>query len=291
MIKNLTGILFLAALSPFHLSATDYVSLDELQKQGKISFSIEGVGGFQEECVQLIVTNFSRDSIHGMVPAGRKLNSLNDSEQDILVVKTKRMSIAPGKTDTVNVYGFCCQSDKKSPKKNSAFSFGVMAPVAWLILTNITDLFNFPPSAIQNAIWVLSNNHDIRSIPAYSNPQADQLRHAVANILDIELPWYSFQYAQDQTDLFTDRKTHLFAEVLFTIPYQALISAQITDKWGNTVYEAYAGSFKAGNNVLSVSVPIETWAVDDYYLFINEDFHTTNKRLKFTLKDNAESEE
>jgi hypothetical protein len=289
--KNVTGMLFLTILSPFVSTATDHVSLDELQKLGKISVQIAGVGGFQEECVQFIITNFSRDSIHGMIPAGRKLNSLDDSEQDILVVKTRRMSVAPGETDTVKIYGFCCQSDKKSPKKNSAFSFGVMAPAAWLILTHITDLFNFPPSAIQNAIWVLSNNHDIRSIPAYSNPQADQLRHAVANILDIELPWYSFQYAQDPTDLFTNHKTHLFAEVPFNLPYQALISAQITDKWGNTVFEEYAGSYKAGDNVLSVSVPIETWAVDDYYLFINEDFHTTNKRLKFTLKDNVEPEE
>ena len=161
----------------------------------------------------------------------------------------------------------------------------MLAPAAWLILTNIIDKFKFPPSAIQHAIWVLSNNHDIRSIPAYNNPETDQLRYAVADILDIELPWYSFNYKEDSSDLFTGRKSHLFAEVPFKLPFQALISTQITDKAGNIIHEAYAGSFKEGQNTLSINIPIETWAVTEYDLYIMEDFHTMNKKLSFSLAD------
>jgi len=77
----------------------------------------------------------------------------------------------------------------------------------------------------------------------------------------------------------------LFAEVPFTIPFQALISTEIFDKNGNLMYQAYAGSFRAGENTLRINVPIENWEVDDYDLFIMEDLHTTNKKLKLTLKE------
>jgi len=269
----------------FSFGPKEYVSVEQLEQAGKISVSIEGIGGYQQECVQLIVRNLAIDSIHGMVEAGRKLNSLNDGEQDILVVKNRKFSLGRGQADTIKVTGFCCESTKSSPGKNSLFGIGILAPAAWLILTNIIDKYNFPPSAIQHSIWALSNNHDIRSIPAFNNPETDQLRHTVANILDIELPWYSFAYAPDTADLFSGHKTHLFAEVPFTIPFQALISTEIFDKNGNLMYQAYAGSFRAGENTLRINVPIENWEVDDYDLFIMEDLHTTNKKLKLTLKE------
>jgi len=180
---------------------------------------------------------------------------------------------------------FCYEATKSSANKNSLFEIGILAPVAWLILTNIIDKFNFPHSAIQNAIWVLSNNHDIRSIPAFNTPETDQLRHTIASILDIELPWYSFTYATDSSDLFSGKKTHLFAEVPFTIPYQAMISTQIVDRNGNTIYDAYVASFKAGDNTLRINIPIENWPEDENYLFITEDLHTTNKKLKLTLNE------
>lgn len=288
MEKVFTTLLFLTPIFHsvcFSNQPKEFVSIQELQQSGKISLSIEGTGGYQQECVQLIVRNQSADSIHGLVEAGRKFNSMNDGEQDILVVKNKKFSLGKGQTDTVKVFGFCCEATKSSPQKNSLFGIGILAPVSWLILTNIIDKFNFPPTAIQNAIWVLSNNHDIRSIPAFNTPESDQLRHTVASILDIELPWYSFAYAADSSDLFTGKKTHLFAEIPFNIPFQALISTQVVDKTGNLMYDAYVGSFKAGDNTLKVNIPIEHWAIDEYDLFITEDFHTTNKKMHLTLAD------
>lgn len=268
--------------------ACNYQSIQELHQLGLIAVNVESVGGYQGECIHVIVRNRSTDSVHAWIEAGRKFNSLNDAEQDILVVKSRRFSLAGQATDTLPVTGYCCQSSKHSPEKKSAFGLGVLAPASWLILVNLIDQFDFQPAAIQHAIWVLSDQHDIRSIPAFSNPEMDQLRHTVARILDVELPWYSFTYAEDEQQLFTGRKTHLFAEVPFTIPFQALIGIQVTDRYGRLVHEAYSGSYKAGNHTLRVEVPVETWSGDEYYLSITEDFHTINKRLVFSL--NADEE-
>ena len=267
------------------INPKEFVSIQELHESGKISLSIIGVGGYQEECITVIIRNQSTDSIHGLIEAGRKFNSMNDGEQDILVAKNKKFSLARRQVDTIKVTGFCCEATKSSPAKNSLFGIGMLAPAAWIILTNIIDKFNFPPSAIQNAIWVLSNDHDIRSIPAFSTPETDMLRHTVADILDIELPWYSFTYAADSSNLFSGKKTHLFAEVPFNIPYRALVSAQVVDRNRNIVHDTHLGYFKAGDNMARINIPIENWEIDEYELFITEDFHTTNKKLKLTLKD------
>lgn len=288
MKKIYSSLLVICSIPPsisYSFSPKEFVSIQELQQSGKISLSIEGTGGYQEECVQLIIRNQTKDSIHGVVEAGRKFNSMNDGEQDILVVKNKKFSLAQGQVDTVKVTGFCCEATKSSPAKNSIFGIGILAPAAWLILANIIDKFNFPPSAIQNAIWVLSNDHDIRSIPAFNTTESDLIRHTVADILDIDLPWYSFTYASDSSDLFSGKKTHLFAEVPFNIPFRALVSAQVVDLNGNIMHDTHLGYFKAGDNMARINIPIEHWAVEDYELFITEDFHTTNKKLKLTLKD------
>ena len=266
-------------------SPEKHVPLERLASLSSLQVNIEGTGGYQDECIQFIVRNLSNDSVHIKIEAGRKLNSLDDDEQDILVVKDKLFSLGKNQVDTISVQGYCCESSKSAPEKNSKFSIGVMAPLAWLALTHITNKFNFPKSAIQNAIWVLSDNHDIRSIPAYNNEETDQLRHTVAKILDIELPWYSFTYQSDSNHLFTGIKTHLFAEVPIDLPFQALIIPHVENKKGQIIFEGTPQHFRAGKHSLCVNIPLVQWHGEDYSLYLMEDFHTVHKKLDFNLHE------
>jgi hypothetical protein len=259
--------------------------LEELLKTGKVSAQFTGKGGYQNACMELVVKNLSADSVIGFVEPGRKLNSLDDGQQDILVVKAAVFKLKQGQTDTLDVIGFCCQSTKAAPSKGSFFSVGALAPAAWLIIANLINRHPFPPDAIQHAVWVLSDKHDIRSIPAYKNPVMDQLRYAVADILDIELPWYSFRYKSDSTALFSGVKTHFFAEVPFTIPFRAVITPQICNLSGDVVYTGEPTYFRAGENVISVEAPLKGFAETEYDLYLMEDFHTQNKKMRFTLED------
>jgi hypothetical protein len=263
-------------------------SLEALYASGKISVNFIGKGGHQNNCVQLVLKNNAADSVYGFVEAGRRLNSVNDSEQDILLVKSANFRLGARQKDTLELIGFCCQSKKSSPVKGSLFTIGAMAPAIWLLITNLIDRENFPADAIQNAIWVLSDNHDIRSIPAYRAPAMDRLRHTVADILDIDLPWYSFRYEGDSAHLFTGTKTHFFAQIAFDIPQRAIITPQVALPNGEIIYTGDSEHFKAGENVIAVEFPIQNWTETEYDLFLTEDFHTTNKKLRFTLKDNQQ---
>ncbi|MBK7130461.1 MAG: hypothetical protein IPM74_10025 [Crocinitomicaceae bacterium] len=264
---------------------SNHFTLDTLLKQGVIQASFEGLGGYQENCVQLIVKNNSHDSVYGFVEPGRRLVSADESEQDIFVVKSALFALAPGKRDTVLVHGFCCESTKAAPQKGSVFLSGFMAPVAWVFIANLIDKNKFSKDAVQHAVWVLSDKHDIRSIPAYSNPAMDALRHAVADILDIELPWYSFLYKEGEGELFSGIKTHFFAEVDFSIPKHAMISTEVRDESGHLIYADNPQWFGGGDHTLRVKFPIAGWDEKGYRLSIMEDLNTLNTQRSFTLKD------
>lgn len=276
---------FLLVLCSNQLDAEELTPLETLVNSGKVSVSCINKGGYQGNCMQMIVHNHTADSIRGYVEPGRRLNSINDSEQDILVVKAAQIRLKSHEKDTIEINGFCCQSGKSGPSKNALYTIGSLAPAAWVFIANLINLNQFPNDAIQHAVWVLSDNHDIRSIPAYSNPAMDQLRYAVADILDIEIPWYSFRYKQDQNDLFTGIKTHFFAEVKFYIPQRALMNAQITRPNGEIIYTGEHQYFSAGDQKISISFPITDWEDGEYDFYLLEDFHTTNKKLRFNTSE------
>lgn len=275
----------LLVLNSNRLSATELIPLEALVSTGKISVSFVNKGGYQGNCMQMIIHNQTADSVYGYVEPGRRLNSVNDAEQDILVVKAAQIKLKSFEKDTLDIFGFCCQSGKSGPSKNALYTIGSLAPAAWVIIANLINLNQFPNDAVQHAVWVLSDNHDIRSIPAYSNPAMDQLRYAVADILDIEIPWYSFRYKQNEHDLFTGIKTHFFAEVAFHIPQRALMTAQITRPNGEIIYTGEHQYFSAGDQKISVCFPISNWEDGEYDFYLLEDFHTTNKKLRFNTSE------
>lgn len=200
-----------------------------LFKQGLIAVSISGLGGYQEECVAFTLKNTSGQFVNGFIEPGRRLKSHNGGEQDIFIVKETAFVLAPGETKTINGIGFCCQSSNASPSERSGFDLGKMENENWLALSEMVNSGDYPSSAIQHAVWVLSDGHDIRSIPAYGDANTAQLRQGVADILGIEIPWYSILYAEDTSAIFSGIPSRFFAEIEFTVPHRVMLSGQIHD--------------------------------------------------------------
>ena len=260
-----------------------YKSIEELVIKGVLSAEITGMGGHSKECVEFDLKNYSADSTFVWIEAGRRLESADPAEQDIFIVKNEQIALAPLEKRTVKGYGFCCQAHNSSPQKKSRFLIGMMAPAMWVVLANWIDRHNFPPSAVQNAIWVLSDQHDIRSIPALQDRSTFELRKKVAELLDIELPWYSFTYTPDSTQLFSGKRSHLFAEVAFEIPYRALINGEIRDKSGKLLHQTPHYYAPKGENIFVLNTSIEGWQQGEYSFSIIEDLGTLNQKKHFTI--------
>lgn len=258
-------------------------SIENLVQKNKIHIQIEGLGGHQEECVRFKLTNTTNDSIYGYVEPGRRLISNDQGEQDLLIVRALDFALAPKETKLLNGFGYCCQSNKSGPQKGSGFSLGNMADDNWQTLAQKINQNSFPAEAIQNAVWVLSNGHDIRSIPAFGDENTQDLRQTVADILGIEIPWYSFLYAEDSTRVFSGVANRLFAEVVYNVPRRTMISGQIHDKSGKLVYNFPSYHTSAGAHKYHIDIALEHFSNGEYTFTIMEDFDIMNQQKKFYL--------
>lgn len=266
-------------------------SIEELYSKGMIHLDVIGLGGYQEECVSFKLKNNTNDSIYGFVEPGRRLISDDPGEQDILIVREMEFALAPRESKTVNGYGFCCESSSSAPGKDSGFTLGKLADENWLTLAKLISQSNYPPDAIQHAIWVLSDGHDIRSIPALADANVQDLRQSVADILGIEVPWYSFLYEEDSTRLYTGVANRLFAEVGFAVPRRTMISGQIKDAKGKLVHNFPSYYVSAGKHKYKIDMPLDYLNNGQYTFSIIEDFGILNLSKPFELgEENIEEE-
>ncbi len=277
------------SFSVFSLDNSKYISIEELANSGRIATDLESPGGQTSLDIEITVQNLAGDSTHIWLEAGRRLESVDPTEQDVFVVRNQMVSLAAGEIATIVADGFCCQAKKGGPKKKSKFRIGTMAAAAWVFLANIIDKNNFPKKSIQQAVWCMSNGHDIRTIPVVRGRPTIRLRQTVADLLDVSLPWYSFGYAIDTTQLFSGKKDAIVAEVLYEVPKRALISGQIRNSNGELVFQSPSHHARRGENIYFLDADIKGWPDGEYVFYLMEDFHTTNQQKTFTIDKFADA--
>jgi hypothetical protein len=265
-----------------------YLSIQKLMESGRILVDLESPGGDESLNIEVRMKNLRSDSAHVWIEAGRRLESVDDAEQDILVVKNQFVSLAAGEAATVAVNGFCCQSKNTGPKEKSKFTIGAMAAAAWVFLANIIDKGNFPKKSVQHAVWCLSNDHDIRTIPVFRGKPTIKLRQAVADLKDVVLPWYSFGYKDDPEQLFSGEKEAIVAEVLYEVPNRAVMTVQIRNSAGKLVYQSPSYHASQGENIYFLEADIKGWPDGSYDFYLMEDFHTLNQKQSFTIDKSAD---
>ncbi len=265
----------------------EFISVQKLLDTGQLGSRIKSLGGHSGRCIEWELQNNNSDSLYVWIEAGRKLDSDNPGEQDILVVRHERVALGPRESTKVAVEGVCCQATNSSPETESSYSPGKMAPDVWVLIANYISASDFPSEVVQHTIWVLSDEHDIRSIPAIQGFSTQALREKVAEVLDIDLPWYSFDYSDDSLELFSGERSHIFAEIPYEIPFHAIIGGVIYDATGKIVYQSPMYNARTGKNVFVLNASIAGWPNGRYTFEILEDLHTVNQYRAFSLDDNG----
>lgn len=284
-------LLLFSTLISASLLAKNFISIQKLHEIGVLNAEIKSLGGHSGECIVFDLKNNSHDSLYVWIEAGRRLFSHDPGKQDIFLLRNEEFVLAPGEQRLKNGFGFCCQSHKGGPSKDEGYCLGKMAPDAWVAMANWADQRNISESVLQNAVWVFSNGHDIRSIPAKSENDDYNFREKVAEILDIDLPWYSFGYAEDTTRMFSGMRTHIYAQVPYNVPNRTMITGQVHDKKGKLIYQTPSYHVSRGANIFTLSTSIATWPIGNYTFSIIEDFHTLNISLPITVDQVIEEQD
>mgnify|MGYP007027637368 CR=1 FL=1 len=293
--KNLKSIsrqvcLFLGVISLMAWTSTTPEALNDLKPLGdfvsnnQLNVEIESLGGHRQECVELTIKNVSSKTIKTYLEPGRRFVSDDIMEQDIFIVKKKEITIPPLATIKVKGYGFCCQSFKHSPQKGSSFGFGYMAPDEWIQLADTINDNNFDASAVQSAVWSLSDGHDIASIHSENRDAVLPLLRTVASIRNIHLPWYSFSYVPDSTRLFSNKPEKLHGSFDYYLKNNAAVSIVVKNEKGRLMKHLVKGHvYGHGKQTFSADIKVENWPKGNYEIIVVEDFWNINSVKRFSL--------
>ena len=260
------------------------ISIAERLKSGRITVELKSLGGYQNKCVELKLLNRSADSTIVLLEAGRKLMADDSSMQDILVVREELISLAPHQEKRLDVTGFCCRAHRSSPSKNSHFQLGPMAPDTWVEVAKHISQSNYSSSAIQSAVWALSDNNSIAAITTSEKGGNNPLRSLVAKVKNITIPWYSVEYEPDTILLFSNKPQRVWGEMQYYVPNNGQITLVIKDAKGRIIKTLFKSqNVNPGTYSYFVDESLKGWKNGTYTLMLYGDQGNLLLRRDFSI--------
>jgi hypothetical protein len=169
----------------------------ELQKaldKKLVKAKVQSLGGYQGYCINMDVRNLSGDSLLVVLEAGRRLNSVNDRFQDILVVKEELIVLRKSEEKSIKVKGYCCQASNCAPGKNTIYNVNKMADSGLVRVARFLNTGCYSAGAEQQAIWAVSDGKPSAGITDKNAEAELALRQLICSIKGETLPWYTVIY-------------------------------------------------------------------------------------------------
>lgn len=224
--------LIFASFSPKYLTYSNNsyaLSIEDAVKRNMISCAIESKGGHTGNCVNMSVKNLTSTKLIVKLESGRNLVSLDTNSQDILVVKEELFVLNPSQTQHKEIFGFCSESHKSEPNKSDLFTIGEMKDKNIVKLTQHLAANKYPISAMQDAIWSLTNNRPVASIFHANRDSIENLQEFVAQFTKSMSPWYSIEYTEPDSGMASNTAKNIHGNVEARLPKNTVVKIVVYD--------------------------------------------------------------
>ncbi len=241
-------------------------------KSGMFKATVKGKGGHTGDCILMNIVNMSSLDTTIYIEAGRRLNSVDSTVQDILIVKELPLLVKAGEEKEINIYGFCCQATNHSPSKDENFEIGQMADSNLIKLAEFLSKNPYEESIVQNAIWVVSDNHPLASVGSSDAVKRKELRKlhtllATIKHLPVDFSWYSLTYKTDTARLFSGVADSLYGDIDYSLWKGSSASLIVSDERGHVVHRIFVDKFHNPNTYsYEVKMSVDGWPKGKYYL-------------------------
>lgn len=156
-----------------------------------VKAEVKSLGGHSGFCINMNLKNLTKDSLVIIVEAGRRLNSVEDKNQDILITQQEIIAMSKAESRSFNVKGYCCQSSHSSPSAGAKYDVNKMADSNLVSVARYLNISKMEPNVEQQAIWAISDNKATANIASQKDTTLLPLKQLVANLKGEKLPWYS----------------------------------------------------------------------------------------------------
>lgn len=227
----------------------------------------QSLGGYQGYCMNMNLKNLTGDSLLVVVEPGRRLNSLDDKNQDILIIKEEVIMLGNFQDKWFKVKGYCCQASNHAPSQSAKYDINKLGDSSLVTLARYLNLSTFDSHVEQQAIWALSDKKPTANIASKDDSLLLPLRQLVANIKGEPVPWYTiisrtFVY---QTGVMQNYPQLLRGKLNYSNDKDCFVTLYILDKNGTPVCQLKSEWLKAcASKDYNLNVPIKGLAKGKY---------------------------
>lgn len=245
------------------------LSLQKAMEFRLVRAKAQSLGGYQGYCMNLNLASLSPDSLIVLVEAGRRFNSVDDQNQDILVVKEELILLGKFENKWTAVKGYCCQANNHSPAQNAKYDINTLADSGLVTLARYLSVSKFDSHVEQQAIWAISDKKPTANITDRKDSLALPLRKLVAGLKGEPVPWYTiisktFVYSSGAMENFPQL---LRGKLNYANDKDNYVTLFILDKTGKEVCLLKSQWLKATTNEeYDLNVPVKGLAKGKYVI-------------------------
>lgn len=195
MANKLWSIVLFVLIGITANAETTYKLSDALQRK-LVSVQLHGAapdtvhqytGGALAPCMAMeIVNNYSTDLTLNL-DYGYKLEPVDSSYQTMMVTQTLIVRLPAKQNKSYRIYAMCTQASDKGPSQTQSFSVGKRSDGNLLGIAELINRKRYQNSAAQDALWCLTDNHDIQSIDSDDTTMMYELRRFVVKAKGLPL--------------------------------------------------------------------------------------------------------
>lgn len=270
----LAFLLFNLSLS----SATNSISLEEAIKKGWVKADISGAknqnnSDFSDHhgpCITFILQNKSSQHLQLFIENGRFLSPLDSSTQRMVVTKSEMIVMSPGQTINKNIFAMCSQANNGSPDEGENFVLGMIADNEIRQMSQEIEKRNAQNSTGQDAMWVVTDDHDISSITGEDVSLVNSLRQTASQITGKPMELYVPEQTTPSKPLKSVRGTFDF-----TLPRAGTVTLSLYDAENRNLMDFIRDKqYGAGQHAYSYYSSSSSFEPGFYYikLFVNREF-------------------
>lgn len=278
--KIVNFLILASTITAESLFAFNELNIEEAAKKGLIKLIIKGKGGHIGDVIEMKIANNTNQALSLNVNSGLRLDSKEDSQQDILVTKDQGILLAAKQQRSFNIFGMCCQAHNSSPLKNSVYTIGKPADSNLVKLAVFIDKNNYSSDyTAQQAVWVISDNNSIASIVDGKKEDINKLREYVSKITGRPIPLYNVFYKQENGSDLRGRVNKIEGVFSYSLTVNNRVTVGIYDSTGKLI------------QLLFTQRPHETGDYKLYYTFKTQNLPAGEYYAKMTMDDAVVKEE
>ncbi len=269
--KRLLFLIPIPFIVAINSSTVETISIEDAIKQKLIKVSAMSNGQYYDESVILSVQNLSAKTITLSIPPCYSFYPMEEGEQTLITTEEQLITLNSKQLKKQPIKAFCSEASDAVPTENVPFTFGNTQRKDLQKLMEYTSKHKVSPSALQDAIWAVSDGNSIANIFAETTEDKN-LRAYVAETTGRTNPWYtSPQNRQlNESRNIVSETVKIEGDLVFSLPETTTFYQEIRNKAGEVQLKGTKMlTLTKGENIkFHFRIEVTGWEKGEYDVFV-----------------------